>query len=83
MQLGHVQNTMLSFTNSDEVEQAGGFSMSLQSAKTFVLNLGDLYAVSAYRELEQENPNEFKAMNKSIALMLVYSVHGIFILSLE
>ena len=83
MRIGHVQNTMLSMVNSNDMAQAGGFSMSFQSAKTFVLNLGDLHVISLHQALERENPDAFKELNRSVACMFVRLVHGIFILSPE
>ena len=47
------------------------------------MNLGDLYAVSSYQTLEQEEPVKFEKLNQSIANMFVRLVHGIFILSPE
>lgn len=83
MHLGNVQSSMSSILNSDDVQQIGSFSMSHQSAKAFVLNLGDLYAVESYQELEREDPVEFEEMNKSVARIFVRLVHGIFTLSPE
>ena len=83
MDLGQVQHAMALIVNSDGVAQAGGFFMLYQSAKMFVLNLGDLHIISVYQTLEQEDPDRFEGMNISIANMFVRLVHGIFILSPE
>ena len=83
MHIGNVQSSMASIMNSDYVEQIGSFSMSHQSTKTLVLDLGDLYAVESCQALEREDIVEFEEINKSIARVFVRLVHGIFILSPE
>ncbi len=58
---GQVQNSMASMI-FDGAAQAGGYSMSHLSAKMFILNLGDLYIISEYQMLEQEESDAFEAM---------------------
>ena len=82
MNLGHVQNS-ITFVDTVDVAQTGGFSMSNQSAKLFVLNLGDLDIISTYQTLEQQDPDTFEAMNTNIVQMFIRLVHGLFILSPE
>ena len=65
MDLGQVQNS-ITFFDAVDVAQAGGFLMSNQSAKLFVLNLGDLDIISTYQMLEHVCPS---------CTWFIYSIH--------
>lgn len=84
-EIGNVQHTaaVSALVNAEDVVSCGGFSMSLVSARTFVLNLGNMYIVSLFQNLEHENPVQYEKINRSVANMFVALVQGIFVLSPE
>ena len=82
--LGQVNSTfpVTNVAPSDFVSE-GLFVMTVASAKSYILNLGDLYIIEVYQQLEVENEARFKEITKSVANMFVKLIYGISILSPE
>ena len=70
--LGQVNSTfpVTNVAPSDFVSE-GLFVMTVASAKSYILNLGDLYIIEVYQQLEVENEARFKEITKSVANMFV------------
>ena len=81
MEIGNVQHNCATLPTNNEVQQEGTFSMTNQSAKQYVLNVGSMYLVEIYQKYEREDPEGCLQINKSIAQLFTKFVHGIYILS--
>lgn len=65
------------------VFQVGSFRMTIESAESFLLNLGSTYVIELVTEYKAVHEEEYKAMLERIVHLFLHLIHGVYIISPE
>jgi hypothetical protein len=83
MQIGNVTSGGVMLQEIPGVFQVGSFRMTIESAESFLLNLGSTYVIELVTEYKAVHEEEYKAMLERIVHLFLHLIHGVYIISPE